>query len=181
MHYTLTRSARKTVAIYVRNGAVEVRAPLRMPERDIGRFVSEKEQWIQKHLSKQRAHMKEPFIVDHVCIRIYKRLAKSYIPKRVAFYSAKMGVQPASIKINSAMKRWGSCSSRKTLNFPWRLIMAEKDIVDYVVVHELAHLIEMNHSARFWAVVENILPDYRERQIKLTDLQNRLRIENWEG
>ena len=90
-----------------------------------------------------------------------------------------MGVTPIAVKINSAMRRWGSCSSRMSLNFSWRLIMADDAIIDYVVVHELAHIKEMNHSARFWAVVESVLPDFRERKRKLKELQSRLSGEDW--
>ncbi|MCL2224239.1 MAG: M48 family metallopeptidase [Defluviitaleaceae bacterium] len=223
MTYTLTRSNRKTVAIHVRNGEVEVRAPLRMPKRDIDRFVSEKENWIAKNLSKQQsqAEKKKAFVVNygsfiplmgakfcieqrnvkragfdgnvfympqglspeqikHTCVKIYKMLAKVYISKRVDVFSALMGVTPTAVKINGAMKRWGSCSSRKSLNFSWRLIMAEDAVVDYVVVHELAHLKEMNHSTRFWAIVEDILPDYRARETKLKELQRHLSNEDWE-
>jgi len=220
--YTLTRSKRKTTAIYVRDGKVEVRAPLHVPVHEIDRFVSEKEEWILKCLSTQHlaANKKENFMLNYdssltfrgsvypiaqregkragfdgevfylppglsseqikaTCIEIYKMLAKAHISSRVAFYSAQMKLTPASVKINSAMKRWGSCSSQKSLNFSWRLIMADDNVIDYVVVHELAHLKEMNHSARFWAIVEGILPNYRECKVKLKDLQRHLYGENW--
>ena len=222
MHYTLTRSRRKTAAIYVRGNEVEVRAPLRMPKREIDRFVLEKEQWILKSLAKQQAQaeQKESFVIDYgssilfrgkpypitqrngtragfentqfylppgltrsqikyTCIHLYKILAKSHISQRVAFFASQMGVTPTAVKINSAMRRWGSCSSRKSLNFSWRLIMADDATIDYVAVHELAHIKEMNHSARFWAVVESILPDFRERKCELKELQTRLSGEDW--
>jgi len=222
INYTLTRSNRKTTAIYVRNGNVEVRAPFRMPKRNIDRFISEKEQWILESLSKQRtlSERRASFTIDYgssiffcgrqypitqrdgnlagfdeevfyvppglspeqiksTCVQLYKMLAKSHISSRVAFYSSKMGVAPSAVKINSAMKRWGSCSSLKSLNFSWRLVMAEDAVIDYVVVHELAHLKEMNHSARFWRIVEGVLPDYRESKSKLADLHNRLNGEDW--
>jgi len=104
---------------------------------------------------------------------------KAHIANRVAAYAAQMNVTPAVIKIKNAMKRWGSCSSKKSLNFSWRLIMADDSIIDYVVVHELAHLLEMNHSARFWAVVDGVLPDYPARKLKLKELQKKLANEDW--
>jgi len=119
------------------------------------------------------AHIKE------VCIKTYQRLAKTRITNIVAEIAAHMGVTPASVKINSAKTRWGSCSSHKSLNFSWLLIMASDDVIDYVVVHELAHIFEMNHSKRFWAIVEKVLPDYKQRQEKLKELQKRLAGENW--
>jgi predicted metal-dependent hydrolase len=106
-------------------------------------------------------------------------LSKAHISERVAFFASQMGVTPTAVKINNAMKRWGSCSSRKSLNFSWRVIMADDSIIDYVVVHELAHLKEMNHSARFWAVAEGVMPDFRERKLALTELQSRLSGEDW--
>ncbi|MDR1272424.1 MAG: M48 family metallopeptidase, partial [Clostridiales Family XIII bacterium] len=94
-------------------------------------------------------------------------------------YARLMGVTPAAVKVSNASRRWGSCSRKKSLNFAWRLIMADDDAIDYVVVHELAHLTEMNHSPRFWAIVEGIFPDYRERKSKLKDLQGKLKTEGW--
>jgi hypothetical protein len=251
MRYTLTRSRRKTAAIYVRYGEVEVRAPLRMPKREIDRFVLEKEGWILKSLTKQRVQTerKESFVVDYgnsvlfrgklypitqragtragfgdvysgetsfgatgyapasghpasfakqneketffmppglspeqiksTCVRLYKILARAHISKRVDFFAPLMGVTTTTVKINNAMKRWGSCSTQKNLNFSWRLIMADDAIIDYVFVHELAHIKEMNHSSRFWTIVEGVLPDFRECKRKLKELQNRLSGEDW--
>jgi len=117
--------------------------------------------------------------IKATCIKIYQSLAKSHFHERAAYFSAQMNQTPASIKINSAKTRWGSCSSQRNINFSWRLIMADDDVIDYVVVHELAHLVHMNHSDKFWAVVENALPDYRERNRKLKDLQRRLSEQDW--
>jgi len=100
--------------------------------------------------------------------------------ERVAHYKEIMGVSPAAVKINGAKTRWGSCSAKKSLNFSWRLIMADDAAIDYVVVHELAHMFEMNHSERFWAIVAGVLPDYKERRKRLKELQRRLNAENWE-
>jgi len=117
--------------------------------------------------------------IKSACVQIYRMLAKRDINNRVLEFSKRMAVTPASVKINSAKTRWGSCSSRKSLNFSWRLIMADSDVVDYVVVHELAHLIEMNHSQKFWTIVENVLPDYRQRKQRLRELNKRLAKEDW--
>jgi len=220
--YALNRSRRKTVAIYIRNGNVEVRAPFKCPKSEIDSFVISKESWINKNLIKSKKQMEkmktfaldygekilfrgteypiteranaradfddgcfylppklEPELIKDTCIKIYRRLAKEHITKRVVIYAKQMGVVPTAVKINGANTRWGSCSSRKSLNFSWRLIMACDDVIDYVVVHELAHLIHMNHSERFWAVVANILPDYKERQSQLRRLRKRLNAEDW--
>ena len=225
MHeYKLTRSKRKTIAICIRNGGVEVKAPLRASQADIDKFVASKQAWIEKNLavSTEKKERRESFTLNydslliyrgkqyplvarngsrigfddeqnhfylppnlsseqlkHNCVQIYKMLAKRDLSGRVLHFSKIMEAMPTAVKINSATSRWGSCSGRKSLNFSWRLIMADDDVIDYVVVHELAHITEMNHSPRFWAIVESVLPDYKERQNQLRQLQQRLCIENW--
>ena len=221
--YSLTRSRRKTAAIYVRKGRVEVRAPLNMPKRDIDRFVFSKEDWIRKTLASQAAlaASRDSFKLDYgskitfrgklypiaprngsragfdgevfymppgltgqqiksLCVQIYRRLALTYFTARTAYFAEKMGVAPAAIKVTNAKTRWGSCSSKKSINFSWRLALADDDVIDYVIVHELAHLKEMNHSPRFWAIVEKVMPDYAYRKLKLKSLQQRLTHEGWE-
>ena len=117
--------------------------------------------------------------IKSACVQIYRMLTKRDVTIRVLEFSKQMAVTATSVKINSAKTRWGSCSSRKSLNFSWRLIMADSDVVDYVVVHELAHLMEMNHSQKFWTIVENVLPDYRHRKQRLRELNKRLAKEDW--
>jgi predicted metal-dependent hydrolase len=118
--------------------------------------------------------------IKDACLKIYKLIAKQVLTARTLAYAAQMGVNPSGIKINSAKTRWGSCSLKKSINYSWRLIMAEEDVIDFVVVHELAHIKEMNHSDRFWAIVEGVLPDYRKRRLRLKALQKRLGAEDWE-
>jgi predicted metal-dependent hydrolase len=118
--------------------------------------------------------------IKDACVKVYKLIAKQVLTEKTLAYAAQMGVAPSGIKINSAKTRWGSCSGKKNINYSWRLMMAEEKVIDFVVVHELAHIKEMNHSARFWAVVEGVLPDYRERKPLLKALQKRLGTEDWE-
>jgi len=221
--YTLTRSNRKTAAIYVRDGFVTVRAPLKMPKRDIDRFVASKEKWITDKLAELRVQLeqREAFTLNYgdallyrgkgyaiaarsgnrvgfdgavfymppelapeqikaACVQIYRMLAKRDLTGKVLDFAKQMGVMPSDVKVNGAKTHWGSCSGKKSINFSWRLIQAADDVIDYVVVHELAHLTEMNHSARFWAIVEGVLPDYKVRKAQLKGLQQRLCVENWE-
>ena len=91
----------------------------------------------------------------------YKAQALAILSERTQFYAAKFGLHYEKLRITSARTRWGSCSSRGTLSFTWRLVMAPLDVVDYVVIHELAHLKVKNHSAVFWAEVQKMLPDYK--------------------
>lgn len=94
-------------------------------------------------------------------------MAKEIIPRRAACFAARMGVSYGRITIREQKTRWGSCSQKGNLNFNWKLVLMPPEILDYVVVHELAHRKEMNHSPRFWAVVEKELPDYRKRREEL--------------
>lgn len=94
----------------------------------------------------------------------YKKQARSVLTGRVEFFARKYGFNAGKIRISSARTRWGSCSARSTLSFTWRLVMAPPQVIDYVVVHELCHLRELNHSPSFWAQVEAILPDYKSHR-----------------
>ena len=177
MTYTLIRTQRKTLAIYIRpGGVVEVRAPLRTALREIDRFVAAKEKWITEKRALVLGRKEPGPAVEARC----RALAKEILPAKVAKYAGLMGVAPALVKVSGAKARWGSCSAKGNLNFSWRLMLAGEDAIDYVVVHELAHLLEMNHGARFWAVVERALPDYAIRRKQLRLLQRKLSEENWE-
>ena len=90
-----------------------------------------------------------------------------------------VGKAPQQVRITSAKTRWGSCSAKGGLNFSWRLLLAPPEAVDYVVVHELAHLVEFNHSPRFWAIVKGILPDYKARRQSLKAVQETLLRQGW--
>ncbi|MEG2295228.1 MAG: SprT family zinc-dependent metalloprotease [Oscillospiraceae bacterium] len=125
-----------------------------------------------------------PYNLDKVTLKntiisIYKKLAKEYIATRVLYYAHQMGVMPTGIKINSAKTRWGSCSGKNSLNFSWLLILAPDTVIDYVIVHELAHIKEHNHSAKFWGFVEYTLADYKVGQEGLKVLQSKLILEDW--
>jgi predicted metal-dependent hydrolase len=96
--------------------------------------------------------------------RWYKAAARKVLTERVRFYAQKFGLKYQTIRISSARTRWGSCSSRGALSFTWRLVMAPLEVVDYVVVHELAHLRVQNHSAAFWAEVAQMMPDFKRQR-----------------
>jgi predicted metal-dependent hydrolase len=185
--YTLLRSKRRTLVIRVTEGGLEVRAPLRMPAVEIERFVESKTSWIEKHMREAeamksaRAEFRET-IDENERARLaaaYKAQARREIPARTITLAQTMGVTPASVKIGSARTRWGSCNAKGALNFSWRLILAEQDLIDYVIVHELAHLRQLNHSRAFWDIVARYVPDYKQRRARLKDLSRRLTLEGW--
>ncbi len=108
--------------------------------------------------------------------RWYKARAHEVISERLQEYANKYGFTPKQVKISSAKTRWGSCSPDGTLNFTWRLVMSPLEVIDYVVVHELAHLRVKNHSRKFWSVVEKIYPKYKKQRKWLRDNGEKLSL-----
>ena len=106
----------------------------------------------------------------------YKNQARKFITERVEHFVREYGFMVEKIRISSAHTRWGSCSHKGTLSFTWRLVMAPPDVIDYVVVHELCHLKELNHSKAFWIQVESILPDYKRQRNWLKKQGRKLRL-----
>lgn len=161
--YKIIRSARKTIAIQIVDGNVLVRCPNRMAAADIRRFVESKADWIEKHLSRVADRPKlPPLTVDEV--RALADRALKIIPQRVTHFAPLVGVSYNGITIRNQRTRWGSCSSLGNLNFNCLLVLVPPAVLDYVVIHELCHRREMNHSAKFWAEVEKFDPDYREHR-----------------
>ena len=167
--YRLIRSNRKTLAIQVSaSGQVTVRAPRTMSDTTIENFLTQKESWILKHLS-HAASEPVPSPGENRPLSDFRRSyymesARKIFKRKTAAYARKMGVTYGRITIREQKTRWGSCSSAGNLNYNWRLIFAPEEIVDYIVVHELAHRLEMNHSKAFYNIVESVLPDYRKAQ-----------------
>lgn len=157
MEYQLIRSRRKTIAIQITREGVLVRAPLRMPVAAINAFVSSKRTWIEKALA-ARPSQQPAFTSEELAA--LTRQAKQDLPARAAKYAPLLGVAYDRITIRHQKTRWGSCSSKKNLNFNCLLMLAPEAVRDYVVVHELCHLLEMNHSEKFWSLVEGVMPNY---------------------
>jgi predicted metal-dependent hydrolase len=103
----------------------------------------------------------------------FKKQAMPDFARRLEIFSAKLGVETPPLLLSNAQSRWGSCSSRGDIRLNWRLLQAPPHIINYVICHELAHLREMNHSARFWAIVEQLYPDYKraEKELKVLSPQ----------
>ncbi len=171
----IIRSRRKTISIQIDEDLLlTVRAPLRMPDSAVRKFIGERTDWIEKNMRKmmerQEALKAEPEdILTAEELRGLAEEAAEYIPGRVAIYASLIGVSCGRITIRNQRTRWGSCSSAGNLNFNCLLMLMPPEIIDYVVVYELCHRLEMNHSPYFWAEVERVLPDYRKRRKWLRD------------
>lgn len=159
------RNDRKTLAITVtQEGKLLVKAPLRMPDREIMRFLKQKQYWIYKQTKHVLEDMQKRVVRSEEEIERLKLQARRVLTGKTDYYKCLLGVNYQRIRIGSQRTRWGSCSTRGTISYNWHLILMPEQIMDYVVVHELCHLLEMNHSERFWKKVGELLPDYENRR-----------------
>lgn len=164
--YQVIRSNRTTLALEVnKNLEVIVRAPKRISSGAIATFVAQQEPWITKAIEKQKRRLaaQPPAPTTEECEALRQK-AKAYLPQRVAYYSSIMGVSPTRITITGAKTRFGSCSPKNSISFSYYLMLYPPQAIDYVVVHELAHIRHHNHSKQFWALVEQYMPDYQTRR-----------------
>ena len=157
--YRLIRSDRKSIGIQITADGVVVRAPRRVSAAQIEQFVQSKRSWIESHLSKLPTA--QPKFTQNE-IEALAQKALTVIPERVRHFAPLVGVTYVRITIRNQRSRWGSCSGKGNLNFNCLLMLAPSFCLDYVVVHELCHRLEMNHSPAFWAQVERVLPDYQK-------------------
>ena len=168
--YELIRSGRKTLALEItRDCRVLVRAPRTVSQAAIDAFVAKHEAWIARHLEDQRRRTAaSPPAPTPAEIEALKARARAVLPPKIAFWSQRMGVAPTGLKITTARKRWGSCSGKNSLCFSCFLMANPEDAIDYVIVHELAHIRHKNHGPDFWAAVGEVLPDYQQRRRRLS-------------
>ena len=167
----IIRSSRKTLAIEIRpDMRVIVRAPHRAPNGYIEQFISDRADWIVEHLRRmeqKNRQCNDTLPVKKLSNNDIKKLADkacTCIPGRVAHFAPLVGVTYGRITIRNQRTRWGSCSSRGNLNFNCLLMLAPPEVIDYVVVHELCHRKELNHSQLFWNEVARVLPGYAEQE-----------------
>ncbi|MDR1245425.1 MAG: M48 family metallopeptidase [Clostridiales Family XIII bacterium] len=170
--YTLTRSRRKTLAIHVKpDGAVEVRAPLRLAKREIDRLVASKLQWIERkkeQIAVYRAAAPAELPPSYYGDGEFERTARDLIK----MWEQRLGVTAAFVGFRRMTSRWGSCTFRtRRIRLNTALAYCPQECLEYVVVHELTHLRENNHSPRFWATVAGVLPGYKSAQAKLRAAQ----------
>lgn len=182
--YKVLRSRRRTISIEVnRDLEVIVRAPRWVAKRDIRYFVDEKEGWIRKTIA--RLERERELQKDQPDERLTQeelndlvRKAREVIPERVEHYAQLIGVTYGRITIRHQKTRWGSCSARGNLNFNCLLMLAPPEVLDAIVVHELCHRKEMNHSERFYREVHRIYPDYDKWNRWLKDHGQQLQKKN---
>ena len=164
----LIRCKRRSIGLTITQDAkLIVRAPHWMPTHEIDRLISQKQNWIKEKQTIFRQRLLQKSALPQITPeeeRLLKQKAFDYINQKGGELAQRFGLIYKSLKINNARTRWGSCGHKGNINFTWRLIMAPVEVVDYVIVHELAHLKEMNHSARFWYEVGRMMPDYKKHE-----------------
>ncbi len=173
--YEWVKSNRKTIAIQIKeDGRVVVRTPYSMSRVKAEQFIEERRDWILKNQKALKEKQDQKMMITQEMRKAGVEKAMEIFPKRVEYYARLMGISYGRITIREQKTRWGSCSGRGNLNFNWKLTLMPPEILDYVVVHELAHRKEMNHSRDFWKIVEQVLPDYQKRRKRLKELSAEL-------
>ena len=165
MEYELIKSRkRRTIEMSINDeGKLVVRAPQNMAKSEIDAFVEKHRLWAEKHMKLKKERIKKYSVSPEEEENI-KKNALPYLKERTEYFSAIMGLEPTGVKITSAKKRFGSCSAKNSICYSWRLMLYPKEAIDYVVVHELAHIAHKNHGPQFYALIEKYLPDYKERE-----------------
>ena len=170
MNYTLVRSKRKTVAIQIKGNKLTVRAPLKMPQSKIDEFVNSRRDWIEKHMLSSKPP--RPFSKEE--LESLLKAAEEYFPERIEYYAHIIGVEYNKVSFKFQSTRWGSCSGKGNLNFNALLMLLPPEVIDSVIVHELCHLLEMNHSKKFYSHVLLAYPDYYTHHSRLKTLGREL-------
>ena len=170
MNYKLIYTTRRSIGAYIKDGGLIVRAPYGVSVGIIEEFLQKHKNWIEKNLQIDGKRKEKEDSLTDTEIKKLKKEARKYLTEKTAYFSNIMGLKYGRITITSAKTRFGSCSSKGNISYSYRLMLYPERAREYVVVHELAHLVEMNHSKRFYSVVEKILPDYKERKRLLKTL-----------
>ena len=164
MEYKIIYSGRRTVSLSIKDEKLIVRAPYGASEDQIAKIVNSHSQWIEKHINNQKEINERHGPLTEEKIKLLRKMAKKVLPAKAAYYAEIMGLKYGRITITGAKTRFGSCSAKGNISFSYLLMQYPEEAIDYVVVHELAHLKEMNHSTRFYKIIEGVLPDYKERK-----------------
>lgn len=171
----IQKSRRKTIALSVEKDLhVLVKAPLFMKDPDIESFLRRHESWIEKHVLLQQERMQKAPVFSREQISKLAKEAWTLALDGIKKYAEKMDVFPTGLKITSAVTRWGSCSGKNRICFSYRIALLPPEAVDYIIVHELAHIRQKNHGPHFYEEVAQILPDYKKRIALLKQAQREL-------
>ena len=150
-------------------GDVCLTVPKHVSQKRAERFLQTKAEWVLKKREESRTkEVTDVTIVSHEHFLLHKESARFLVHQKAEQWGRVLGASYKTIRIKKTRTRWGSCSSDKNLNFNYKIIFLPEELQDYLIVHELCHLSEMNHSERFWSLVEEVVPDYRshERALK---------------
>ncbi len=161
------RLARRLRIIIRPDGRITVSVPTRISQKVINNFLIEKKEWIEKILSKCKPENPQNKLNAEKEYILNKANALRLARKKIAFFAEKYNLKPKKIFIRNQSTRWGSCSAKGNLNFNYRFVFLPENLQDYLIVHELCHLTEMNHSDRFWSLVGQTIPDYKKRRTAL--------------
>ena len=167
MEYKVIYSKRKTISISIENCEPVIKAPVGTDEKTLRKIVEKHSKWISSHVEYQRKKLALFKDLTAEDINKLKKDAKIYFKEKTDYYAKIMDINYGRITITSAQKRFGSCSSKGDISFSYRLMLYPEAAREYVVVHELAHRKEMNHSKRFYDIISSVMPDYKERKLLL--------------
>ncbi len=157
--YEIKRSSRKTLCIEItRDAKVLVRAPFFATNKTIEKFIASHQKWIDNHL--QTAKQKPVLTKEQ--LNELKAQAQQYIPARVAELCLQTGLYCKGVKITTAATRFGSCSPTNSLCFSCRLMQYPRQVIDYVIIHELCHTVHHHHQKSFWDLVQKHSPNYKQ-------------------
>ena len=164
MEYRIEYSVRRTISLCIKDEGLVIKAPYGTPKSRIEEIVIKHKSWIEKHWMRHEEKKAKYDGLTDAQIRELKKAAKKILTAKTDYYAQIMNLKYGRITITSAKTRFGSCSSKGNIAFSYRLMLYPEAAIDYVVVHELAHLREMNHSPAFYRVIASVLPDYKERK-----------------
>lgn len=159
--YCIYRQYRKTLAMsFSEEGILEIKMPYFYQLQNVLEFIKKKENWIVKQYNRIQNQQEHKIVICKNEYNEYLKKAHEILNRKVAYYSRIIGVSYNRVTIRNQKTRWGSCSSKGNINLNWKLVLMPEEIQDYVVIHELCHLIEMNHSRQFWNCVERYCKNY---------------------
>jgi len=170
--YTFTRYRRsRHLRLSISSSqCVRISAPMRVSEKTAESFLREKAEWVVAHMANfEKKDSRLPVATREDYLK-YKELAREIAEKKLKIFNAEYGFAWKRISIRNTRTRWGSCSQDDNLNFSYRIIYLPEKLCDYIIVHELCHLGQFNHSAKFWALVARTIPDFKERRREIRSL-----------